>query len=36
MVVVMKERASGEQVEHVIAHLVELGMDVQAITGKKA
>ena len=33
MVVVMKERVSGEQVEHVIAHLVELGMDVHRSTG---
>src|SRR6188472_4369902 len=33
MVVVMKERASGEQVEKVIAHLVELGMDVHRSTG---
>jgi 3-deoxy-7-phosphoheptulonate synthase len=33
MVVVMKERASGEQVERVIAHLVELGMDVHRSTG---
>jgi 3-deoxy-7-phosphoheptulonate synthase len=30
---VMKERVSGEQVEHVIAHLVELGMDVHRSTG---
>jgi 3-deoxy-7-phosphoheptulonate synthase len=33
MVVVMKERVSGEQVETVIAHLVELGMDVHRSTG---
>jgi 3-deoxy-7-phosphoheptulonate synthase len=33
MVVVMKERVSGEQVEKVIAHLVELGMDVHRSTG---
>jgi 3-deoxy-7-phosphoheptulonate synthase len=33
MVVVMKERASSEQVEQVIAHLVELGMDVHRSTG---
>ncbi len=33
MVVVMKERASGELVERVIAHLVELGMDVHRSTG---
>lgn len=33
MVVVMKERASGEQVERIIAHLVELGMDVHRSTG---
>jgi 3-deoxy-7-phosphoheptulonate synthase len=33
MVVVMKERASGDQVERVIAHLVELGMDVHRSTG---
>jgi 3-deoxy-7-phosphoheptulonate synthase len=33
MVVVMKERASSDQVEHVIAHLVELGMDVHRSTG---
>lgn len=33
MVVVMKERVSGEQVERVIAHLVELGMDVHRSTG---
>jgi len=33
MVVVMKERASTEQVERVIAHLVELGMDVHRSTG---
>jgi 3-deoxy-7-phosphoheptulonate synthase len=33
MVVVMKERVSSEQVEQVIAHLVELGMDVHRSTG---
>lgn len=33
MVVVMKERVSSEQVEKVIAHLVELGMDVHRSTG---
>ncbi|MCC7241734.1 MAG: 3-deoxy-7-phosphoheptulonate synthase [Acidobacteria bacterium] len=33
MVVVMKERVSTEQVERVIAHLVELGMDVHRSTG---
>src|SRR4029453_7543010 len=33
MVVVMKERASEAQVEAVIAHLVELGMDVHRSTG---
>jgi 3-deoxy-7-phosphoheptulonate synthase len=33
MVVVMKERASEAQVELVIAHLVELGMDVHRSTG---
>src|ERR671911_447594 len=33
MVVVMKERASEAQVEKVIAHLVELGMDVHRSTG---
>src|ERR671912_208621 len=33
MVVVMKERSSDEQVEKVIAHLVELGMDVHRSTG---
>jgi 3-deoxy-7-phosphoheptulonate synthase len=33
MVVVMKERVTGEQVEHVIARLVELGMDVHRSTG---
>jgi len=33
MVVVMKERVSTEQVECVIAHLVELGMDVHRSTG---
>ena len=33
MVVVMKERVSGDQVERVIAHLVERGMDVHRSTG---
>jgi 3-deoxy-7-phosphoheptulonate synthase len=33
MVVVMKDRATDEQVEKVIAHLVELGMDVHRSTG---
>ena len=33
MVVVMKERASDAQVEMVIAHLVELGMDVHRSSG---
>ena len=33
MVVVMKERVSNDQVEKVIAHLVELGMDVHRSTG---
>jgi 3-deoxy-7-phosphoheptulonate synthase len=33
MVVVMKERASEAQVEKVIAHLVELGMDVHRSSG---
>jgi 3-deoxy-7-phosphoheptulonate synthase len=33
MVVVMKERVSSEHVERVIAHLVELGMDVHRSTG---
>src|SRR5687767_7386919 len=33
MVVVMKERVSDPQVEAVIAHLVELGMDVHRSTG---
>jgi 3-deoxy-7-phosphoheptulonate synthase len=33
MVVVMKERASDTQVEAVIAHLVELGMDVHRSSG---
>ena len=33
MVVVMKERASDEQVQKVIAHLVNLGMDVHRSTG---
>jgi 3-deoxy-7-phosphoheptulonate synthase len=33
MVVVMKERATSEQVEHVIAHLVGLGMDVHRSSG---
>ena len=33
MVVVMKERASDAQIEKVIAHLVELGMDVHRSSG---
>jgi 3-deoxy-7-phosphoheptulonate synthase len=33
MVVVMKERASDEQVQHVIAQLVEMGFDVHRSTG---
>ena len=33
MVVVMKERATDEQVEKIIAHLVEAGMDVHRSTG---
>lgn len=33
MVVVMKERATDEQVQSVIAHLVELGMDVHRSSG---
>jgi 3-deoxy-7-phosphoheptulonate synthase len=33
MVVVMKERASEAQIENVIAHLVELGMDVHRSSG---
>ena len=33
MVVVMKERASEEQIEKVVAHLVELGLDVHRSTG---
>jgi 3-deoxy-7-phosphoheptulonate synthase len=33
MVVVMQERATGEQVEKVIAHLVEMGFDVHRSTG---
>ncbi|HEY8536694.1 MAG TPA: 3-deoxy-7-phosphoheptulonate synthase [Vicinamibacterales bacterium] len=33
MVVVMQERASEEQVENVVAHLVALGMDVHRSTG---
>ena len=34
MVVVMEERASEEQVQHVIAHLVERGFDVHRSTGQ--
>ena len=34
MVVVMEERASEEQVQHVIAHLVEKGFDVHRSTGQ--
>jgi 3-deoxy-7-phosphoheptulonate synthase len=33
MVVVMQERATAEQVENVIAHLVEMGFDVHRSTG---
>jgi 3-deoxy-7-phosphoheptulonate synthase len=33
MVVVMQERATGEQVEKVVAHLVEMGFDVHRSTG---
>ncbi len=33
MVVVMKERASDEQVQHVVAQLVEMGFDVHRSTG---
>jgi 3-deoxy-7-phosphoheptulonate synthase len=33
MVVVMQERATGEQVERVVAHLVEMGFDVHRSTG---
>src|ERR687887_2468273 len=33
MVVVMEERATEEQIEHVVARLVELGMDVHRSTG---
>ena len=33
MVVVMQERATGEQVERVIAQLVEMGFDVHRSTG---
>ena len=33
MVVVMKERANDEQVQHVIAQLVEMGFDVHRSTG---
>jgi len=33
MVVVMEERATEEQVQHVIAHLVEMGFDVHRSTG---
>jgi 3-deoxy-7-phosphoheptulonate synthase len=33
MVVVMKERVTDAEVEHVIAHLVEMGMDVHRSTG---
>jgi 3-deoxy-7-phosphoheptulonate synthase len=33
MVVVMQERASEDQIEKVVAHLVELGMDVHRSTG---
>ena len=33
MVVVMQERATEDQIEKVVAHLVELGMDVHRSTG---
>ena len=33
MVVVMEERASAEQIERVVARLVEMGMDVHKSTG---
>ena len=33
MVVVMQERATGEQVERVVAHLIEMGFDVHRSTG---
>src|SRR5262245_13815648 len=33
MVVVMEERATEEQIEHVVARLVEMGMDVHRSTG---
>src|SRR5262245_18649116 len=33
MVVVMQERATEEQIEKVVAHLVSLGMDVHRSTG---
>nr|AYC80519.1 3-deoxy-7-phosphoheptulonate synthase [uncultured bacterium] len=33
MVVVMEERASEQQIEHVVARLVEMGMDVHRSTG---
>src|SRR5918994_464767 len=33
MVVVMQERATGEQVERVIAQLVEMGFDIHRSTG---
>jgi 3-deoxy-7-phosphoheptulonate synthase len=33
MVVVMEERASEAQIEHVVARLVEMGMDVHRSTG---
>lgn len=33
MVVVMEERATEEQVEHLVARLVEMGLDVHCSTG---
>ena len=33
MVVVMEERASEQQIEHVVARLVDMGMDVHQSTG---
>ena len=33
MVVVMQERATEEQIEKVVAHLVSLGLDVHRSTG---
>src|SRR5690349_7987516 len=34
MVVVMQERATDEQVEHVVARLIEMGFDVHRSTGE--